>query len=415
MGEPAASQQSASHIKEDVEVPAPAIDLAHRLLRTSLEAFDASERIADISEMRIAPYRVLVECLPLRVYVYSLAGFMGEMEYKSILRSNRPAGAVFDAFELSVEAVRCGFYIYSLQACSDTTLLNSLWENLRKEAGQGVKTADLPEHHTRHHAVPSSFQMIPLRNDPEEIVQSLIGQKPPSQQLAAYEVATAEEVMKPIFAFTVTRNEYPFEREELIHFARHNEQVLRDGGLDLLAEIRGAMSDVPDVSQFDNIVDLIDVFRTQIQLVMDGRDDDVDVRSETIYWLVNILASQVESKFLSHDAAAKYFERPRYRARLGPATLRPMFLEFVRRCGTTEEQGAAKLYLILEAATLCEDAAILIAGREVLVTSRGDPSVRHRLQERCQVASERDLDEAARLFIREARSRNYTEVNDADL
>src|SRR5262245_26309399 len=139
----------------EVEVPTEAIQLAHRLLRACLETLGAADRIPGISEMRIATYRVLVECLPLRVYVYTLGSFMGDMDYESILRSNRPAGAVFDAFELLVGDVRCGFYIYSLQPLSDAAKLKSLWNRLRKEAGESVETADLPEIHIRHHGASS--------------------------------------------------------------------------------------------------------------------------------------------------------------------------------------------------------------------------------------------------------------------
>jgi hypothetical protein len=133
------------------EVPAEAIDMARRLLGACLVTLGAKDRISQISDMRIAPYRHLVQLLPLRVYVYTLGSPMADMDYESILESNRPVGAVFDAFQLAFGDIRCGFYIYSLQALTDTAMLRSLWHVAREEVGQPVETAALPSHHLRHH------------------------------------------------------------------------------------------------------------------------------------------------------------------------------------------------------------------------------------------------------------------------
>jgi hypothetical protein len=105
------------------DVPADAIHLARCLLGVCLTNLGAKDRISEISEMSIAPYRHLIERLPLRVYVYSLGSPMAQMDYESILRSNRPVGAVFDAFELPFRDVRCGFYVYSLQPVADAAQL----------------------------------------------------------------------------------------------------------------------------------------------------------------------------------------------------------------------------------------------------------------------------------------------------
>src|SRR5436305_1710140 len=76
---------------DNMQVPSEAIQLGHRLLRTCLIAFDAAERIPEISELQISSHRVLIESLPLRIYVYALDSVLGDMGFKSMLRSSRPS------------------------------------------------------------------------------------------------------------------------------------------------------------------------------------------------------------------------------------------------------------------------------------------------------------------------------------
>src|SRR5262249_53055325 len=122
---------------------------------------------------------------------------------------------------------------------------------------------------------------LPLNSDPEQLVQMLVSDKPPSQQLTRYVLATPEELIKPIMAFTARGNEYPFEREELIEFVRMNERHIRGGGLELLKEMSEAFVGDPNAQeQFGSILSVLDIFRTQIGLVLDGKQDRVDVRSE---------------------------------------------------------------------------------------------------------------------------------------
>jgi hypothetical protein len=316
------------------DVPTDAINLARRLLAVCLTSLGAKDRISEISEMRVAPYRHLIELLPLRVYVYSLGSPMAQMDYESILSSNRPAGTVFDGFELPFRDVRCGFYVYSLAPVKAATL-SLLWRNLREEVGQPVKTADLPALHLRHHRASdaddapsaassdaeSPLGMIPLNSDAEVIVRKLVGERPASQQLATYNLVSAQDIMRPISAFLVTRNEYPFEREQLIDFVHRNAGILRSS-VDFLDQLKLDLQDYnEDREQVDAMRNLIDVFCRQSKLVLVGREAEVDVRSETIYWLIVILSSQVNQRMLSLDAAVAYLERKHYRVRLGAATL----------------------------------------------------------------------------------------------
>ena len=84
--------------------------------------------------------------------------------------------------------------------------------------------------------------MIPLDSDAEAIVHKLVGQRPPSQQLATYNLVSPQDIMRPIFAFVLTRNEYPFEREELIDFVHRNVDMLRSS-IDFLNELKGTLQD----------------------------------------------------------------------------------------------------------------------------------------------------------------------------
>jgi hypothetical protein len=261
----------------------------------------------------------------------------------------------------------------------------------------------------------SDTEIIPLDGDVEAIVRRLIGQRLASQQLATYNLVNPQDIMRPIFAFVLMSNKYPFEREELIDFVHRNADVLKSN-IDFLDTLKNALQDYnEDRQQVDAMRDLIDIFTQQSKLVLSGREAEVDVRSETIYRLITTLSSQVNQRILSLDAAFRYLEREQYRARLGSATLRPMLLEISRGRGTPEKPEAAELHLLLEAANLCGESAVAIASRELLAQTGGDPTVASRPERASHLVGEADLDDAGREFVREIRARTYTEIDDADL
>jgi len=264
-----------------------------------------------------------------------------------------------------------------------------------------------------------SAPFISLDADPGQIVRSIMGVKPPSQQLSSYVLATPEEVFKPLFAFAMRGNDFPYEREELIAFVRKNERQLRQGGLASLNDVGGVVAKQLDARrEFGRIVDLIADFRRLIQLILDGQEETVDVRSETLMWLITILAQQIKGRHRDYADAVKYLARPEHRRRAGPATLRPMLTEFARGSGTPSQENVQKLYLILETALLCGDRATIVAGRDVLrgLTVNGAAAaIRDDLLHRCSSIDAGELDEASQSLVATVRKRTYRHVDDADL
>ena len=260
---------------------------------------------------------------------------------------------------------------------------------------------------------------LPSDSDPEVLIHMLVGDKPPSQQLTRYVLAMPEELMKPIMAFTARGNEYPFEREDLSEFVEMNERHILHKGLDVLKKMSEAfVGDAAAQKEFAQILAMIDIFRAQIALVLDGKQDKVDVRSETLMWLITFLAAQVEGRYRTYADAVVYLKRPKFRARMGPATLRPMFREFATGAGTPGQEKAEKLFLILEAALVCGDLATLIGGREVLKLTRVESPnasvIRNELLGRCSTAQELGLDNEGRQMLAEVRKSAYRGVDDAD-
>jgi hypothetical protein len=259
------------------------------------------------------------------------------------------------------------------------------------------------------------LEIIPLDGDVGMIVRKLVGQRPASQQLATYKLVSPEDIMRPILAFVLTRNKYPFEREELIYFVHRNADIM-ESSIDLLARLKNALHDyTEDRQQVDAIRELIDIFIRQSKLVLSGLETAVDVRSETIYWLIITLSSQVSERILTLAHAVSYLEEEQYRTRLGAATLRPMLLEIMRTIQTPEKREPTKLHLLLEAANLCREPAVAIAGRELLAQIGGDPSIARRLESASEWSLNADLDDAGREFVREIRARTYSDIDDADL
>lgn len=267
------------------------------------------------------------------------------------------------------------------------------------------------------------FRMVNLDADPGTIVRWLTSKKLPSQGILNHTIVTPQDLFKPIISLSLLPTECPFEKEELIEFVRRHERVLRGGGLDLLTDF------VDDVGQIDdpelrrngrNIMAVMNSVVPQVQLILAGRADQVDVRSETLELLIQILASQVKAGIRTHPQAVAYLTTPAYRNKIGPATLRPMLMDFARGCADEEAPDSERLLLITEAAILGHETATIMAGMELIRNLPAriavDRTVRDDLLSRCDSVSAGDrLDSDGRSFLLEVRSRFYTEVADEDL
>jgi hypothetical protein len=327
--------------------------------------FDLGDRIEDITEMEIAKHRVLIESLPFRVYVYALGSFMGDMDFDAMLRSQRPRGAVFDAFEKEIDGVRCGFYIYSLQPSSDQTLMQRLWLQLRETAGQTVTTAKLPDIHTQHHA-----EMVSLAGHPDEIAANLIASHLPSKFLDDFKL-DSESTLAELLAHLMTRmGKASIEKDEIIRFVERN----RNGRLSQFVELLQA------ASQAGKTVDestgaYFSYVRENIEFAVNGELDRMDMRSDRLFWLVYALAHQLDSSSIAWSQARELLSRPTTAQRISQHQLIYMIHDWAEALDSPQQAPTTLIMLVCECAMISGTVAPLRAAAAIVAKY---PVLRHR-------------------------------------
>src|SRR5262249_14521492 len=105
------------------------------------------------------------------------------------------------------------------------------------------------------------------------------------------------------------------ERSEIIAFVERNRQPLEQSGmLDLVADLASLQAEDDDEDKavwawFGEAI-------KQMQLVLDGHPESVDVVSSRLLWLCVALSYHVDSGRLSHSDAVGWLELPHNRERM---------------------------------------------------------------------------------------------------
>lgn len=339
--EPQASIQPQA---EQTSVPAQARDLARRLLKRALDRFGAGERAKDIEEVDITPHRVLVQLLPLRVYVYALGSTVADFDYESILSSQRPSGAVFDAFEIDIEGVHCGFYVYSLSPLSDRKVLYDLWGQLREEIGRSVTTAKLPPEHTHHHL---RAEVITIEGDPDELAQRLIAPDLPSKFLDEVSIADAKGAADFIMQLIRRVSKASIEKDELIRFVERNRPNLDENFMQYLALATEA------ATRADKSTGLyFGYVRENIRFALARDFERMDMRSDRLLWLVYALTQLLLANKIDIVAARSCLARPDTVHRISQHQLMYMIEDFVNLIDSPQQPSMLMMVLIGECALL---------------------------------------------------------------
>lgn len=346
---------------ELTSVPPQARELARRLLKLVLDRFGAGERAADIEEMDIAPHRVLVQLLPLRVYVYALGSMMADFDFESILSSQRPSGAVFDAFEIDIEGVHCGFYVYSLSALSDREMLRELWAQLREEIGRSVTTAKLPLEHTQHHL---RAKVIMIEGDPDELAHRLIEPNLPSKFLDEVSIDDEKGIADFIAQLFLRSGKASIEKDELIRFVERNRPHIDEKFMQLLALVTEAGTGT------DESTGLYFGYVTENIRFAVARDfERMNMRSDRLFWLVYALAQLLQSDKIDITAAQSRLARPDTVQRISQHQLLYMIHDFADALDSPQEPPMTMMLLIGECALLGKNAASLKIACKILSRS----------------------------------------------
>jgi hypothetical protein len=338
----------------ECEVPERARQLAHRLLRTVLNALDAEDKAGQIHETPIAPYRSLVEMLPIRVYVYTLGSFIGDMEFESMLESQRPTGAVFDAFEITIDGIRCGFYVYSLQPVSDSDFLTNLWQRLRREIGGAVRSVALPTAHTRHHREAtkrseSDADIVSIEGDPDAVAENLIRPHLPEKFLDDVSLDSDEGIAELLWLLIRRMGHASIEKDELIRFVQRNERPLRAKVLKMLPEMAEAAK-----ASDEKFGEYFDYFHENVQLALAGKTDKINMRSDRLFWLLFALTQQLDSNLITYAKARDLIARPQTTERISEHQLVYMFYDFADALETPQQASTTLMMLLTECAIIAK-------------------------------------------------------------
>lgn len=341
---PTAEPQSFEPPKpEPTAVPLQARKLAHKLMKLVLDRFGIGERTADVEEMDIAPHRVLVQLLPLRVYIYALGSSMADFDFKAILSSQRPSGAVFDAFELDIEGVHCGFYVYSLSPLPERETLSELWNQLREVIGRQVTTAKLPPEHIRHHR----YDVVTIEGDPDKLAQRLMDSSLPSKFLDHVSIADDEGCADFIAQLFFRMGKASIEKDELIGFVERNRPHFDKKFMCLLTvAIEAATKTDESTGVYFSYVS------ENIRLALARDFEAMDMRSDRLFWLVYALGQLLQSDKIDIAAARSSLARPSVVQRISQHQLLYMIQDFAEVLDSPQEPPTTMLLLVGECALL---------------------------------------------------------------
>lgn len=345
---------------KSIAVPPQARELAHRLLGVVLEKFDVGERVVDIEELDVSPHRVLVQLLPIRVYVYALGSRVADQDFDAMLSSQRPMGAVFDAFEMEIGGTRCGFYVYCLSALSDREALSELWSYLRAEIGTIVRTAALPPAHTQHHG----YDQVTIDGDPDELSQRLIEPSLPAKYLDQISIADERGYADFLAQLFLRMGKASIEKDELVRFVARNRPHFNEKFLHLLETANKAAlrTDKSTGAYFEYVC-------TNIRLALKGEVEKMDMRSDRLFWLVYALGQLLESNKIDIATARTSLARPETIQRISQHQLLYMIQDIAEALYSPQEPPVTMMLLIGECALLGRHADPLEVACKILVVS----------------------------------------------
>lgn len=373
----ASSSQTGQSLRDALPtcaIPDDVRELGRHLLGYVLETFGGSDRVADIGGTVLAPHRVVFELFPFRLYVWLLGSLRADIEFQAALDRDSPAGGVIDAFHLDLHDRRYGFYVYSLEPGLDQERLSLAWKRIREGIGKPVRTAAIKEQHLAHHqpdAKPDDvqFETVSLHDDPDTVAHNLIRASLPGKFLDELSLDTDEGIAELMWLLLRRVGDASIEKDELIRFVQRNEGPLRAR----VAEMLPGMADAAK-STDENFGAMFEYFNQNVELALAGRYEEMDMRSDRLFWLIYALASQLDDEFISFGEARSRLARPQTAQRISEHQLLYMVADFGKALGSPHEASWTMIMLVAECAIIAGMPGTLRVTAELLAE---DPSATH--------------------------------------
>jgi hypothetical protein len=207
------------------------------------------------------------------------------------------------------------------------------------------------------------FVVIPLETDAESLAEELIRDSLPKTFLDEIDISDDQGKGRLFALLMRRRHQASLEKDEILRFVERNEHVLRDGGAELLR----LLSDVfAQVDGGDDVGWFFQYFLEQVNAAIEGRPEDINVKSDRLLWLVYALSLKVSSGDLTYDDARATLLKEEHRARISPLSLQFMLQDYAETIGGTNESPIEYVMLVVECGILSANESAVAAGAGIL-------------------------------------------------
>lgn len=311
------------------------LSFAEQRLTTWLNTNVGNDWASKVHSYVIEPSRVCAEALPYRVYVYNLEDFMGKFGFEGLARRSDPPGYLFENKKERLDGHTIGVFMYRVQGIPGPPAASSVTQ--QDEDNEG-----------------GAYTTIGLDGDPEQVAEALIRSSLPKTQLDEIDIRDEAGLSRLFACLLLRRHQASLEKDEILRFVDRNRAPLRSGALDLLQKLSEAGTHVEGgegISQF------FDYFATAVSAAIEGRPQDIDIKSDRLLWLLYALGHQLAQGAIGYSPAVSIIRNPQNTNRISPLSLIFMLKDYAESLDTPNQPPIEYLLLILECALISRNVA----------------------------------------------------------
>ena len=245
------------------------------------------------------------------------------------------------------------------------------WLKSRKQTSQPTPSIEDLE------SLGYEIQTVSLEGDPEEAAEQLLEPHLWRVPLDQIDLSIQQGQAQFLARFIASEDKASLEKDELIRFTERNRESLPFFMDDLLPKMLEAMKGTPDAERLSHV---IDYFLENLRHAYAKEYDKINLRSDRLFWLIYVLASQLNDRKLTYDQAIAYLRKPQHRQRISPSQLQYMLFDYARSINQPNQPPIEMLLLIGEAALLSDDTKSAHASFSVVLTIGTTDNPDHLLQ-----------------------------------
>lgn len=196
------------------------------------------------------------------------------------------------------------------------------------------------------------LQIVSLEGDPEQAAEQLLAPNLWRVPLDQIDLSTETGQALLLARFIGSEGKASLEKDEVIRFTERNRASLPFFLNDLLPKMAASMK---ATEGGEAMAYLIEYFLKQVNHAYRKEYDQIDIHSDRLFWLIYVLASQLDSRRLSYDEALAYLRKPEHNQRISPRTLRYILRDYAESLNQPNRPAIEMLLLVGEAALMIND------------------------------------------------------------